>query len=88
MQTRWKVMCLLFISRVALGFQFQVVGSITPTLVDELQIDYRQAGILVGLFLFAGIFISFPAGLAHRYLSDRLLVVCGLLLLALGGFLS
>lgn len=88
MDARWKVMCLLFVSRVALGFQFQVVGSVTPTLVEQLQLDYRQAGILVGLFLFAGIFISFPAGLAQRYLSDRWLVVGGLLLLALGGFIS
>lgn len=88
METRWKVMCLLFVTRIALGFQFQVVGSVTPRLIEELQLDYRLAGILVGLFLLAGLFISFPAGLAQRYVSDRTLVVTGLLILGAGGLLS
>ena len=88
METRWKVLCLLFVTRIALGFQFQVVGSISPRLIDELQLDYRQAGILVGLFLFAGVFISFPAGFAQRYASDKTLVLFGLSLLGVGGLLS
>lgn len=88
MEARWKILCLLFVTRIALGFQFQVVGSITPELVNTLQLDYRQVGILVGLFLFAGVFISFPAGLAHRYMSDKTLVLAGLSLLGIGGILS
>lgn len=81
-------MGLLFITRIALGFQFQVVGSITPRLVEELQIDYRLAGILVGMFLLAGIFISFPAGLIQRFTTEKTLVVGGLCLLGIGGFIS
>ncbi len=88
MDTRWKVMCLLFLTRIALGFQFQVVGSISSRLIEALQLDYRLAGILVGLFLFAGIFLSFPAGLIQRFTTEKALVVCGLLLLGLGGFVS
>ncbi len=88
MERRWKILCLLFFTRIALGFQFQVLGSISPRLVDALEIDYRLAGILVGLFLFAGIFLSLPAGLAYRYATDKSLVTTGLVLLGVGGLVS
>lgn len=88
MEARWKILLILFVARTGLGFQFQVLGSVTPQLVESLSIDYRSAGMLVGLFLLAGIFLSFPAGLANRYLSDRWLVTLGLLLLGSGGLLS
>ena len=88
MERRWKILGLLFFTRIAMGFQFQVIGSVSPRLVEALEIDYRLAGILVGLFLFAGIFLSLPAGLAYKYATDKSLVTLGLLLLGVGGVIS
>lgn len=88
MYTRWKILLLVFFARIALGFQFQVMGSVSPQLVEQLSMSHAAAGTLIGLFLFSGIFLSFPAGFANRFVSDRALVTGGLLLLALGGWIS
>lgn len=88
MDRRWKILLLLFIARTGLGFQFQVLGSISPQLIDDLGFNYRQTGTLVGLFMLSGIVLSFPAGLAGRFTSDRAMVTGGLLALAAGGLVS
>ena len=82
---RWGILALLFIARTGLGFQFQTLGSISPQLIDELHLNYREIGTLIGLFTLAGIFLSIPVGMALRLFSERLLASCGLLALAGGG---
>jgi len=88
MHTRWKILLLVFFARIGLGFQFQVLGSVSPQLVEQLSLSHAAVGTLIGLFLFSGIFLSFPAGFANRFVSDRSLVTGGLLLLAVGGWVS
>jgi len=88
MESRWKILTILFLARIGLGFQFQVLGSVSPQLIDDIGFNYREVGTLVGLFMVAGVFLSFPAGLIGRFTSDRVLVGCGLGILALGGFIA
>lgn len=88
MECRWKILILLFLARTGLGYQFQVLGSVSPQLIDELGFNYRETGTLIGLFMMAGIILSFPAGLAGRYVSDRIMVGSGLAILAIGGLIS
>jgi predicted MFS family arabinose efflux permease len=82
---RWRILFLLFLARVALGFQFQTLGSVSRDLVGAFALDYAAIGSLIGLFMLPGLFLSLPAGFAGRYLSDRILVTVGLALLAAGG---
>ncbi len=79
---------MLIIARLGLGFQFQTAGSTGESLLAEFQLDYTTLGTLIGLFMLTGLFTALPAGWIGRYWSDCTLASCGLLLLALGGFLA
>ena len=85
---RWRVIAVLFVVRIGLGFHFQTLGSVSSDLVDTFGLDYADIGVLVGLFMAPGLFLSVPAGASGRYLSDRWLSGLGMLVLALGGLVS
>lgn len=85
---RWKILAIVFLARSGLGVQFQTLGSTGVVIQAKLNINLGEFGLLVGLFMLAGIFLSFPAGLLNRYATDRLILVSGLLLLALGGLVG
>ncbi|WP_299918655.1 CynX/NimT family MFS transporter [uncultured Roseobacter sp.] len=85
---RWRVLGLLFLARIGIGFQFQTVASVSDDLVVAFGLDYVDIGFLIGLFMAPGLFLSIPAGYWGRYVSDRIMVVFGLGALALGGAAS
>ena len=85
---RWRILALLFIARVGLGFQFQTLASVGDNLVVAFGLDYAAIGLLIGLFMAPGLVLALPAGFAGRYASDRALAGLGLLALAMGGIVS
>ena len=85
---RWRILGLLFLARVGLGFQFQTVASVGDDLVVAFGLSYADIGFLIGLFMAPGLFLAIPAGYWGRYVSDRIMVVLGLSALALGGAAS
>jgi predicted MFS family arabinose efflux permease len=85
---RWAILALLFATRVALGFQFQTMGSVAEPVATDLHLNYAEIGTLIGLFLMPGMVLAMPAGLLGRYLSDRVLVAIGLVAIAAGGLLA
>lgn len=88
MSKRWGILALLFFARVALGLQFQTMGSVSDDLVLAFGLDYAEIGTLIGLFMLPGLFITLPAGFIGRLFSDRLLTASGLGLMAAGGLLA
>jgi MFS family permease len=85
---RWRILGLLFLARIGLGFQFQTVASVGDDLVVAFGLDYAGIGFLIGLFMAPGLALAIPAGYWGRYVSDRIMVVFGLAALALGGVVS
>ena len=85
---RWRILGLLFLARIGLGFQFQTVASVGEDLVVAFGLDYAGIGFLIGLFMAPGLFLAIPAGYWGRFVSDRIMVVIGLSALALGGAVS
>ena len=83
-RNRWAMLALLFVARVGLGFQFQTMGSVGDPVAQDLHLSFAEIGTLIGLFMIPGP-LALLAGVASRYMSDRMLVAGGLLLLALGG---
>ena len=69
---------MLFTARVALGFQFQTMGSVGELVAADLHLNYAEVGTLIGLFLMPGMVLAVPAGLLGRYVADRMLVVAAL----------
>ena len=45
-RNRWVVLAVLFLARTTMGFQFQSVATLTPSLISKLSIDYTQLGLL------------------------------------------
>ncbi|MDP6822253.1 MAG: MFS transporter [Dehalococcoidia bacterium] len=67
------------------GFQFQSVASVSPPLMDDLDIGHGEVGTLIGLFMLPGVVIALPAGMLLQRFDDKLFLGFGLLLLAAGG---
>jgi hypothetical protein len=51
MDDRWKALWVLSAARVAMGFQFQSVGSTAPLLLGTLGLSLADVGWLVGIYL-------------------------------------
>jgi predicted MFS family arabinose efflux permease len=84
----WLILALLFACRTGLGFQFQTLGSVSGSLVEQLGFSYAEIGTLIGFFMLPGLVLALPAGYAGRYLADRTLVTFGLMALGVGGAIA
>jgi MFS family permease len=79
------VLVILFLARTCIGFQFIAVAAQMPQLRAELHFDYSQIGILLGVFMIAGAFLSLPSGMIANRLGDRRTILIGLVALIAGG---
>ncbi len=85
---RWRILLLVASARLALGLQFQTLASTSEYLIRDFALDYAQIGTLIGLFMWPGLLLAIPAGMAGRWFSDRALTSLGLGLIALGGVVA
>jgi predicted MFS family arabinose efflux permease len=83
---RWLILCVLFLARTAMGFQFQSIASVSPLLMDALGIDFALLGVLIGIWMMPGVFVAIPGGLLGRRFGDKAVVIAGLALMVLGSF--
>jgi len=88
MLNRWGILFVMFLSRIAMGFQFQSVASIKPWLQSEFAISNATAGFLFGLYLLPGILLAIPGGFLTKALGDMRTQLLGLGLMTLGGALA
>lgn len=77
MPIRWVMLLVLFLVRLAMGYQFQSVASVSSHLVNDLGFSYAEIGTLIGFFLLPGIFIAIPSGLMTRATTDKILLIVG-----------
>jgi predicted MFS family arabinose efflux permease len=84
MQLRWVMLLVLFVVRLAMGFQFQSVASVSSHLVSELGFSYTEIGTLIGFFLLPGIFIAMPSGAMTRVVTDKKLLMAGAVAMIIG----
>jgi predicted MFS family arabinose efflux permease len=87
MDRRWIILGVLFLARTAMGFQYQTIGSIAPSLIGELRIGFTEIGTLIGLYHISGVFLSLPGGLIIQRVGDKKLCAAGLTAMALGGLI-
>ncbi|MFL5256286.1 MAG: CynX/NimT family MFS transporter [Rhodopila sp.] len=89
MQLRpWIILAALALGRVAFGYQFQTVASLTTDLIGRYGLTYAQIGNLIGVYSVLGLFVAFPLGLLGRRFGDRLVMGAGLLLMTAGAVAS
>jgi len=58
---RWFILSILFLARISMGYQFQSIGSVSPSLMEEFAIEYAAVGTLIGLQSLPGLFSLCPA---------------------------
>ena len=84
---RWLMLIVLFLVRLAMGYQFQSVASVSPHLVGQLGLSFVEIGTLIGLFLLPGIFISIPSGFLTRAVTNKNLLMVGAVTMVVGALL-
>ena len=84
MPLRWIMLLVLFLVRLAMGYQFQSVASISPMLAGEMGLSYAQIGTLIGLFLLPGVFFAIPSGMVTRAVSNKNLLIVGAAIMIAG----
>ena len=85
--SRWLILCVLFVARTVMGCQFQTVVSKALFLIGSFAIDDTQRGTLIGLCMLPCIFMALPGGMLEQRFGAKRLVLAGLLLMAAGGAL-
>ena len=68
---RWPVLAVLVFARIGVGFQFIAVAALMPSIKTALGLDYAEVGLLLGIFMFSGVFLSLPSGIIANWLGDR-----------------
>lgn len=81
------MLLILFVVRLAMGFQFQSVASTSAQLVDNFGLSYAEVGTLIGFFLLPGVFISIPSGALTRAMPDKNLLMVGAVAMVIGAWL-
>ena len=87
MDRRWLILGVLFLARTAMGFQYQTIGSVAPSLIGELRIGFIEIGTLIGLYHISGVILSLPGGLIIQRVGDKTLCAAGLAAMAFGGLI-
>ena len=87
MQNRWFILAVLFVVRIAMGFQFQSIASVSTFLIEDLHIDYTRFGLLIGIFMLPGIVLAYIGGVLGKRYGGKQVVMAALFVMALGGFL-
>ena len=84
---RWHVLILITTGRTLMALQFGAVAPLIPLMVKDLEASYAQVGLLIGLYMLPGVFLSLPSGVIGGLFKERYSISMAGLLLALGGVL-
>ena len=84
LSNRWFILSVLFVARLSMGYQFQSIGSVSPSLIKEFAIEYAAIGTLIGLQSLPGVFLSLPSGFLGNRFGDKRMVLYGLALMTIG----
>ncbi|MGE0736477.1 MAG: CynX/NimT family MFS transporter [Alphaproteobacteria bacterium] len=88
MHQRWIVLWIMVGVRIAIGFQFQAVASVSHHLIGEFSLNFAEIGTMVGLYLLPGIAFALPGGMIGHKFGERRTIIVGLALMTVGGVVS
>ena len=87
MQNRWVVLGLRFTVRLAMGFQFQAVGAVSPIYMREFSVALADIGLMISLYHAPGIIFAVPGGEIGRRFGEKQMVLLALVLMIIGGLI-
>ena len=87
MRNPWLILFVLTLARTSMGFQFQSIAAAGPVPTIESIISHTELGTLIGLYLLPGALIAMFGGWLGSRFGDKPVLVTGMLMMVLGGFL-
>lgn len=84
MALRWWMLLVLFLVRLAMGYEFQTIASSSTHLMQAFGLSYAEIGALIGFFLLPGIVFAIPSGMVTRALADKTLLTIGAVVMIAG----
>jgi predicted MFS family arabinose efflux permease len=85
---RWIVLAITVLARTGVGMQFIAIAALMPQMRTALDFSYTEIGLLLGLFMTTGIFLSLPSGMIAGRFGDGLTLRAGLVALIVGSIVS
>ncbi len=85
---RWFILFASFFAFVAYAFSFQLVPPLIPSIMEEFNITNTEAGLLMSIVLFPGIFLSLPAGFFVERYGVRQIGFVSLISIVFGCFVT
>ncbi len=88
---RYKALIILIsltLARIAFGYQFQTIASLSPELMAKFGLTYTQLGTLIGTYMMCGAVSAVPLGLFGRRLGEGRVLSVGLVLMTVGAWVS
>lgn len=85
---RWLILAACVIARSGIGLQFIAIAALMPLIRADLNLDYTEIGLLLGLFMVMGIFLSVPSGMIASRWGDRRTLFIGLGALIVAGWVT
>lgn len=82
------ILGILVFSRLSLGANLQLPGSLAPFLRTELGLDLKDVGLLASALTIAGVVLALPQAVIAQKWGDRRVTTFGMLLIAISGFAS
>ncbi|HET6609145.1 MAG TPA: MFS transporter [Rhodopila sp.] len=78
----------LALARIAFGYQFQTIASLTAELMAKFHLTYSQLGTLIGSYMMCGAVAALPLGLFGRRWGEGRILAIGLVLMTGGSWAS
>ena len=72
---RWAVLALMVALRICFGYQFQAIPPVSGFVMNDLDLNFTQLGLLIGSYLTPGIFIALPGGMLGARFGDKTMLV-------------
>ncbi len=86
--SRWIVLIGLMAARFAFGFQMQSLAAVSDGYLKNTGLSNTEFGILLGIFMAPGIFLSLPGGALAQKFGDRAVITVSLVLMILASSLA
>jgi len=84
LRSRWGILAVLFVIRLAMAFQFQSVAAIAPLLGSTFGASLADIGVLIGLYFTSGVALSLPGGAIGQKFGDKPTALAALAVMLIG----
>ncbi|MEM2111820.1 MAG: MFS transporter [Candidatus Bathyarchaeia archaeon] len=85
---KWSILFVSFFAFVSYAFSFQAIPPLIPSIMEEFNISYAEAALMMSVVLVPGIFLSLPGGMFVRRHGVRLVGAISLIIVTLSSIVT